>query len=290
MHDRTDEFHSIARTLAASSSRPLSGRPADGGSSRSKLPAAVFSQQASGLAKEVHATFCKLGKLTKLVRKTSLFMDPTEEINRLTTSISMDIKRLSTAMTRLESMARGGGMSRQESSHSGLVVQNLQEKVAGAADGFKGVLEQRWEVLKKQDKRKSRFGTAPVASASLPSLEALAAMPDGGDDGSSADSSLESAAVTVYSVADSRAEAMEMVEKHVVELQSVFGRLGTIIHEHQSSIEYIDSKVEEAESYSSQGYDQLVTYWNTMNKNRMLMLKVFSILIVFSIFFVLFVK
>ncbi len=86
----------------------------------------------------------------------------------------------------------------------------------------------------------------------------------------------------------SRADAMEQVESNIVELGAVYNRLATMVHEHQDMVQRVEDNVDEANSMVTMGMNQLVDTLANLRSNRGLALKVFSILVVFIISFIVF--
>jgi len=85
-----------------------------------------------------------------------------------------------------------------------------------------------------------------------------------------------------------RADAMEQVESNIVELGAVYNRLATMVHEHKDMVQRVEDNVDEANSMVTMGMNQLVDTLANLRSNRGLALKVFSILVVFIISFIIF--
>ena len=85
-----------------------------------------------------------------------------------------------------------------------------------------------------------------------------------------------------------RADAMEQVESNIVELGAVYNRLATMVHEHKDMVQRVEDNVDEANSMVTMGMNQLVDTLANLRSNRGLALKVFSIMVVFIISFIIF--
>ena len=69
----------------------------------------------------------------------------------------------------------------------------------------------------------------------------------------------------------------------------LFKRFGTIVSNHEALVERIDNNTEEA-LYDIEGAkQQLVEIYEDTSSNRTLMLKVFFILLIFIVFYILFI-
>mmetsp|Transcript_9504 Transcript_9504/g.23328 ORF Transcript_9504/g.23328 Transcript_9504/m.23328 type:complete len:397 (+) Transcript_9504:197-1387(+) len=85
-----------------------------------------------------------------------------------------------------------------------------------------------------------------------------------------------------------RADAMQQVESNIVELGAVYNRLATMVHEHKDMVQRVEDNVEETNSMINLGMNQLMETLTNLQSNRGLALKVFSILVVFIISFIVF--
>lgn len=87
----------------------------------------------------------------------------------------------------------------------------------------------------------------------------------------------------------SRAEALRNVETTIVELGSIFQRLSEMVAEQGELAIRIDENVEDTLSNVTSAQAQLVKYLNTISSNRWLILKVFGVLFVFLVMFMVFI-
>ena len=85
-----------------------------------------------------------------------------------------------------------------------------------------------------------------------------------------------------------RADAMEQVESNIVELGAVYNRLATMVHEHKDMVQRVEDNVDDANSMINLGLNTLTDTLTNLQSNRGLALKVFSILVVFIISFIIF--
>jgi len=83
-----------------------------------------------------------------------------------------------------------------------------------------------------------------------------------------------------------RANAMQTVESTIIELGGMFQSLATMIKEQDEAITRIDSNVEDVDVNVSEAHTELLKYFQSVTSNRWLMIKIFGILIVFFVFFV----
>lgn len=85
-----------------------------------------------------------------------------------------------------------------------------------------------------------------------------------------------------------RAETMQNIESTIVELGGIFQQLAHMVKEQDEMVERIDSNVQDAEMNIEAAHGEILKYFQTVSKNRWLMIKIFGVLIFFFIFFVIF--
>ncbi|KJH43872.1 SNARE domain protein [Dictyocaulus viviparus] len=88
--------------------------------------------------------------------------------------------------------------------------------------------------------------------------------------------------------AQARSNAMETIESSISELGQIFAQLANLVSEQGEMITRIDSNVEDVAINIDAAHTELVKYFHNISKNRWLMIKVFGVLMVFFIIFVLF--
>lgn len=85
-----------------------------------------------------------------VAKRTSVFDDPTVEIQELTAVIKKDITALNTAVVDLQALCNSqnesGSLSKDTTNHSTTVVDNLKNRLMSATKEFKEVLTMRTEV------------------------------------------------------------------------------------------------------------------------------------------------
>ena len=87
----------------------------------------------------------------------------------------------------------------------------------------------------------------------------------------------------------SRAQAMNEVEGSIGELSQIFSRLATIISQHSEAVERIADNVDLSADNVQSGYNRLLRTLQTRFSDRNLVIQVFSILVLFLVFFTVFV-
>ncbi|KAG5225606.1 syntaxin [Salix suchowensis] len=325
--DRTQEFLSIADRLKKSLSSANNVASSSGGSSTkadaTRSAVAIhseFNKRASKIGLGIHQTSQKLAKLAKLAKRTSVFDDPTLEIQELTAVIKQDITVLNSAVVDLQllcsSQNESGNISSDTTTHSTTVVDNLKNRLMTATKEFKEVLTMRTENLKVHENRRQLFSSTASKDSSNPfvrqrplasrtAANASQAPPPPWANGSVSSSQIPSKQTDAESqpllqqqqqmvplqdsYMQSRAEALHNVESTIQELGNIFTQLATMVSQQGELAIRIDENMDETVSNVEGAQGQLVRYLNSISSNRWLMMKIFLVLIVFLMFFVFFV-
>ena len=87
----------------------------------------------------------------------------------------------------------------------------------------------------------------------------------------------------------SRAQATESIESTINELSSMYGRLTNLVAQQEEVVVRIGENLDETSLNVERGHQELLRYFDGISGNRMLILKVFAILILFLVFFMIFV-
>ncbi|KAL5228613.1 hypothetical protein ABZP36_016878 [Zizania latifolia] len=328
--DRTNEFRAAvesARRYASSSSSAAAppsssgGGPLDGARGAASVHS-EFNRRASKIGLGIHQTSQKLARLAKLAKRTSVFDDPTIEIQELTGVIKKDITALNSAVVDLQvlcnSQNESGNLSKDTTNHSTTVVDNLKNRLMSATKEFKEVLTMRTENLKVHENRRQMFSSSAAKDASNPFIRQRPLVardgPDSsvppapwasdsastplfqrkktnGDHGASSSSQpfMQQQLVQQDSYIQSRAEALQNVESTIHELSNIFTQLATMVSQQGELAIRIDENVDDTLANVEGAQGQLLKYLNSISSNRWLMMKIFFVLMVFLMIFIFFV-
>ncbi|KAF8117681.1 hypothetical protein N665_0008s0037 [Sinapis alba] len=328
--DRTDEFSGIVesrRRSIAPAAPPYGG----GGRRREDPPRSAaanqseFSKRASLIGLAIHQTSQKLSKLAQLAKRSSVFDDPTREIQELTVVIKQEISGLNGALLDLQAVRNSHNddernISRDTTTHSATVVDDLKNRLMDTTKEFKDVLTLRTENMKIQEDRMKKFSKIsskesanpfvhqrPLASKPSPSQPAPLPWANGASSSSSSSQLVpsrqgeaESSPLLQQSqqqqmvplqdtYMQSRAEALHNVESTIHELSSIFTQLATMVSQQGEIAIRIDQNMEDTLANVEGAQSQLARYLNSISSNRWLMIKIFFVLIAFLMVFLFFV-
>ncbi|XP_011405691.1 PREDICTED: syntaxin-5-like [Amphimedon queenslandica] len=295
--DRTLEFANIVKSF-----QPINGVHKRLSSPPTHGKRSAFHAAAKEIGRELNRTVAKLEKLTELARGRSLFGDPALEIQDLTQSIKQDLSKLNSDIAALQQLSQtvNSRESKHVKSHSSAVVVSLQTRLADTSQNFKSVLEMRTENLKVQKQRREQF-SSPLTSSLNNDSPLNPAMTNGSlllgtdDRGRGEDVSIDMGSATQMQLLQEqdtyiqeRADAMANIHSTIVELGQIFRQLATMVKEQEEQVVRIDTNVSEAEINIEAGYGELLKYFRGVTSNRWLMVKIFAVIIVFFIIFVVF--
>uniref|UniRef100_A0AAY5K2K3 Syntaxin-5 n=1 Tax=Esox lucius TaxID=8010 RepID=A0AAY5K2K3_ESOLU len=299
--DRTNEFQSACKSLQ---SRPNGIHAISKPALSALKQRSDFTLMAKRIGKDLSNTFAKLEKLTILAKRKSLFDDKAVEIEELTYIIKQDINSLNKQIAQLQGLIRSRGApgGRHIQTHSNTIVVSLQSKLASMSNDFKSVLEVRTENLKQQKSRRDQFSQPPVSYITDNPLFAFSSgssvlMQDesrsmGGEVSIDMDNQSNPLQLQLIDEQDSyiqsRADTMQNIESTIVELGSIFQQLAHMVKEQEETVQRIDANVEDTQLNVEMAHTEILKYFQSVSSNRWLMVKIFLVLIVFFIIFVVF--
>ncbi|XP_026186818.1 syntaxin-5a isoform X1 [Mastacembelus armatus] len=223
--------------------------------------------------------------------------------------------------------SRGAPGGRHIQTHSNTIVVSLQSKLASMSNDFKSVLEVRTENLKQQRSRREQFSQPPVSTSPMMAnnfrsrkkgaQEPHAAREPRNDYQGYTTSNLKESSVLMQdesrsmgdvaidmdshsnplqlqlvdeqdSYIQSRADTMQNIESTIVELGSIFQQLAHMVKEQEETIQRIDANVEDTQLNVEAAHTEILKYFQSVSSNRWLMIKIFLVLIIFFIIFVVF--
>ncbi|KAF6172928.1 hypothetical protein GIB67_035482 [Kingdonia uniflora] len=327
--NRKAEFLSIVERLKQSSSAATNVTSTSNSRPQQSLRSGIayqseFTKRGSKIGAGIHQTSQKLAKLAKLAKRTSVFDDPTVEIQELTAVIKQDITALNSAVVDLQllcnSQNESGHISSDNTSHSSTVVDTLKTRLMDTTKEFKDVLTMRTENMKVHENRRQIFSSSgskdatnpfvrqrPLAAKTAASAPSSAPPPWASSSNSSShlfpgDSEPSSPSQPLLpqqrqqqmvaqqdSYMQSRAEALQNVESTIHELGSIFQQLATMVSQQGEIAIRIDDNMEDTLANVEGAQGALLKYLNGISSNRWLMIKIFFVLIVFLMIFLFFV-
>jgi len=290
LRNRTNEFHSIVESHRQ---RGISAANGKVHKNPKIANASNFTSAAAVVARSINETAAKLEKLTKLVKKKTIFDDQPTEIQELTFSIKQEMAILNSEIAQLREYVtkQQVASNKQSNDHSNQIIVALQSRLANKSASFKDILEVRTQNMKAQKDRREQFSAnTPFQTKQHNTSSALYRRGTIDNKNEKEDfvaidmSSAMSMELTQRDTyAESRHEEIRNIEQTIGQLGSIFQQLATLIAEQGEQIQRIDDNVEDAEANIELAQKHLLDYFKNISSNRMLMIKIFGVLIVFFI-------
>ncbi|KAL4975216.1 t-SNARE [Aspergillus desertorum] len=289
---------------------------AAGGKKRSE-----FARRAAEIGRGITATTAKLRRLAELAKRKTLFDDRPVEISELTYVIKQDLASLNQQIASLQALTlsqhpkANRSKTDQEGEHNDNVVVLLQGKLADVGANFKDVLEVRTKNIQASRSRTENFVSSvssksqaaldpqrsdsplypsgrrtpqPGGSSDLLTLEPLNPSPLGRPSMQSDQQLLMmEEAESSNSYIQSRGEAIDAIERTINELGGIFGQLAQMVSEQSEMIQRIDANTEDVVDNVQGAQRELMKYWTRVSGNRWLLAKMFGVLMIFFLLWVL---
>ncbi|KAF2643390.1 t-SNARE [Massarina eburnea CBS 473.64] len=299
---------------------------ADGGTAAQRKHS-EFQRSARDVARGISGTMAKLERLSQLARRKTLFDDRPVEIDELTFVIKQDMAQLSRQIQGLQMLTskqhpKSKPGADQEGEHNHQVVVMLKDKLQNVGGSFKDVLEVRTKNMQASRSRTEQFlssaashsqtgldpsrtdsplyqtpsrGRSPggfrntnAAQQDLLSLDpsGSSALTRGGQQ-SDAQLMLMEEAQAPNQYIQHRGQAIESIESTISELGSIFGQLAQMVSEQGEQIQRIDANTEDVVDNVEGAQRELMKYWSRVQGNRWLVAKMFGVLMIFFLLWVL---
>jgi syntaxin 5 len=284
-----------------------------------------FARKAAEIGRGITGTTAKLQRLAELAKRKTLFDDRPVEISELTYVIKQDLAALNQHIAGLQALTlsqhpkSGRSKTDQEGEHNDNVVVMLQGKLADVGANFKEVLEVRTKNIQASRSRTENF-VSSVSSKSQSALDPQRSdsplynpsgrrTPTPGFQGNQSDVlSLEPSnpsplgrpsmqsdqqllvmeeAQSSNTYIQARGEAIDAIERTINELGGIFGQLAQMVSEQSEMIQRIDANTEDVVDNVQGAQRELMKYWNSVSSNRWLIAKMFGVLMIFFLLWVL---
>ncbi|KAL4754877.1 hypothetical protein BDW72DRAFT_165611 [Aspergillus terricola var. indicus] len=280
-----------------------------------------FARRAAEIGRGITATTAKLRRLAELAKRKTLFDDRPVEISELTYVIKQDLASLNQQIASLQALTlsqhpkTNRSKTDQEGEHNDNVVVMLQGKLADVGANFKDVLEVRTKNIQASRSRTENF-VSSVSSKSQAALDSQRSdsplypsgrrtpQPGGSSDLLTLEPSNPSPlgrpsmqsdqqllmmeeAESSNSYIQSRGEAIDAIERTINELGGIFGQLAQMVSEQSEMIQRIDANTEDVVDNVQGAQRELMKYWTRVSGNRWLIAKMFGVLMIFFLLWVL---
>ncbi|AGO13351.1 AaceriAFR210Cp [[Ashbya] aceris (nom. inval.)] len=321
--DRTIEFQ---RSVTSYSRRHAKQGAANMGEGADRLPLrkSEFQQRASRISHEIANLAQLLSKLAQLAKRKPMFNDNPVEIAEMTYlikhkiySVEQEMMELSRHMPNSGSGASDGGAQTRQ--HTKNVVNLLNTKMKNISGDFKSVLEarqklelanrDRWEKISADRNSAAAaslqgglpmggVGVAGGSAAAYNSANPFMSSLLGEDDASGQANGqlslpneesvmlLEEQQTANQQYLQERGRAVETIESTIQEVGNLFQQLAHMVQEQGETIQRIDANVEDIDINIAGAQRELLKYFDRISSNRWMAVKIFAILFVFFLVWV----
>ncbi|KKA28508.1 hypothetical protein TD95_002883 [Thielaviopsis punctulata] len=280
-----------------------------------------FARQAASIGRGIAATMAKLEKLAQLAKRRTLFDDRPVEVNELTFVIKQDLSALNRDISALQALSKAqhprAAAGDQQGEHNRNVAILLQQRLTDVGANFQGVLEARTRNIAASKSRTENFISA-VSAHTQPQMphgaSPLYATPSrspapGAEAGAGAGAAaamqapdtlslnpmmgeqqlllMEEGGHTDNTYIQQRSDAILNIEQTISELGGIFGQLAQMVQEQGNMIERIDANTEDVVDNVEGAQRELMKYWGRVSSNRWLLAKMFGVLMIFFLLWVL---
>ncbi|TIA71120.1 hypothetical protein E3P81_02803 [Wallemia ichthyophaga] len=270
----------------------------------------TFSTLSFKVSRDIQSTTSKLQKLTQLINRKSLFDDKQLEINELTYIIKQDLADLNSQISQLQSTLNQSNQNSQHSQHQSNVVISLQNTLANTSFSFKDVLELRTQNIKKSKQRTEKFSTisnkdtnqdfkqsdSPLYTNNIPSSSTHKRRQRNSDvlaldldepNTTNQQSQQMSMIGRQDNYLNERSSAIDTIESTISELGQIFSQLSSMVAIQGETVQRIDADVHDISDNVYGAQSELLKYYESIKSNRMLMFKLFGVIIIFFLVFIL---
>lgn len=273
-----------------------------------------FQKRASGIAHEISSTAQLLSKLAILAKRKPMLNDNPVEIAELSFLIKRKIYAIEQNLIELSKIQRSRQQPQDKVSnttHSKNVVTLLNTKVRNISGNFKDVLEERqklemnnrdrWEKISSSkttedgdistEANSSMYNSSnPFMSSVVPDESNARDNADGGELSIPKDSQLllmEEGQMSSNVYLQERNRAVETIESTIQEVGNLFQQLASMVQEQGEVIQRIDANVDDIDLNITGAQRQLLKYFDRVKSNRWLAAKIFFVIFIFFVIWVL---
>jgi syntaxin 5 len=231
---------------------------------------------AAEIGTQIEDATTKVRELRKLATQKRVFADKTSDVNRLIGNLTHDLQCLDQRVKSLSMMANTShdGLNRTSQLHASNIIKNINTRFCELTRDFHIALEEGRKSLEHKDKQRERLGYIARPQEHTGKEYTL-----NGDDGQ------QVTLLTDRSVTASRVDAVRSVNRAIGEVAELFQRMAILVQSQDEVILGIEQDIESTQENLDRGNSELLKYYRGIASNRTLILKVFSVLIFFVVFY-----
>jgi hypothetical protein len=259
--DRTAEFRQFLSRECP--------RPARLALSRSK---SQFIEIAAETRTRLHSAGNSLAELRSKIRASGSFDHEEWEINDLMRSLQVELSSVDQRIRDLDQFIKTAAASAKPR-NAAFVLQTLRESLCSIGADFRFAVQERAEKIEEYHRRRRHICARPREEPP--------------DAVFHEEASAHKEELVLVEANRERLDLIRCVESSVAQVSTMFTQLNELIEAQHFDIVRIDQDAEAAIANVESGHGQLVKYYDKIKGNKILILKIFAVLVVGAIVFVL---
>ena len=262
--DKTSEFFAYFNTLQPTPVRSVKQKP-------------KISQDFQAFYQNSKEINFQLQTARQFVADFSSYTFSNNILNENDPQIQALIMRINTELKSIDNHIAETEQLKSKPHDSVMRIQTMRSSLANVATSFKSVMEKRTELLNKQKQRRGDIGFTGPSSV----YNTVYSTDD------EVDIPIPSQDVGTMEQNNERYGMVRDVERAISEISQMFVRLADVIAQQDFQVQRIDEATKGALDNFLEGQKQLEEYYKKIMNNKWLILKIFGILMVFILIFVL---
>merc|ERR1712194_49573 len=257
------------------------------GTGSGRIPNEIYTESGR-IGHELTQIQLKIEEMKKLNKKKGIFVDTTEQFGTLSAQITEGMNRVKNMMEQLDLRAQNLSSAGNASEAARNAVQALKLRHTQNMSDFLAVCQERNSRAQKDQARKQVY---------LPKYPPNQAMTGMGLEMSSEPGEGDNRALMTGQVVqdplqfgNERAAAMKTVQKSINEIATMFKQMSEMISLQDTQISRIDANVDGIADSLDAGTQDLTKFLTNISSNRSLLIKIFGIVLVFIVIFIVFLS
>jgi syntaxin 5 len=236
-----------------------------------------INNRASAIGRKTMATAAKLKELTELAKCIAPFGDPTEKIEQLTATITIEINNIKQEIEDLERFVGRTTGNKQSSDHSATVIHTLNSNLFTTTKDLNEALQLRTQNLKAQQDRmdKLTYGRRPGPSPTFRHTYVEDEHPDHGTD------DVLIAVEVEEDPFQGRATAVRDIAVHISEIQTIFKKLSELVVRETEQLQRLEDLHDITAVQAESALAELLKYLKGLSSDRWLIVKAFLLIFFF---------
>lgn len=231
-----------------------------------------FFELADEISSQIAQTSSICNRLNTLVSGDNILGEDDKEISELMIMLKVDIENIEQQINTAERMQR-------EAPQAGLVAQQLRKSLLEINTQFRSVVEKRAHITSQTAAKRSKYGGYTYARQSFNTVY-------------NNDDEIEIPINQLQQEENNLIERLGLVrdvESSITSIAQMMARLSTVIADQDTTIMRIDESTLEALNNMKAGESELTKYRDKVMKNKWFILKIFVVLFIFALIFILIV-